>query len=77
LWDVLQETAYYEDRVYGKCKYVSIIFGLGMALLSPLAFGFVLDIAGSGVHGWGFAFAALGLVSMSGPLWLRFPRTRD
>jgi hypothetical protein len=44
---------------------------------SPLAFGFVLDIAGSGVHGWVFAFAALGLVSMSGPLWLRLFRTRD
>jgi hypothetical protein len=39
-----------------------------MALLSPLAFGFVLDIASSGVHGQCFAFAALGLVSMSGPL---------
>ncbi|MCX5843989.1 MAG: hypothetical protein NT022_09605 [Deltaproteobacteria bacterium] len=56
---------------------MSIVFGIGMALLSPLAFGFVLDIAGSGVHGQCFAFAALGLVSMSGPLWLRFPRTRD
>jgi len=48
--------------------------GFGMAFLSPLVVGGVLDIAGGGTYGWGIAFAALGLMSMSGPLWLRIFR---
>lgn len=45
--------------------------GFGMAFISPLAVGGVLDITGGGTYGWGLAFAVLGLMSMSGPLWLR------
>ena len=45
-----------------------------MAFLAPLAFGFVLDIAGNKTYGWGFAFAILRLVAMSGPIWLRLFR---
>lgn len=52
--------------------------GFGMAFLAPLAVGGVLDFTGGGTYGWGLAFATLGLVSMSGPLWLRiFHHQRD
>jgi len=67
-------TSYDTER--GRTLALYSFAGFGMALISPLAFGLVLDIAGNGVHGWGFAFAALGLVSMSGPLWLRLFRDR-
>jgi MFS family permease len=51
--------------------------GFGMAFLSPLAVGGVLDITGGGTYGWGLALATLGIVSMSGPLWLRIFRNHD
>jgi len=50
--------------------------GFGMAFLAPLAFGAILDAAGRGTVAWGLAFAALGLVCMSGALWLRIFRAR-
>jgi MFS-type transporter involved in bile tolerance (Atg22 family) len=48
--------------------------GLSMGFLAPLAVGAVLDIAGSGTVGWGVAFATLGLVGMSGAVWLKLFR---
>lgn len=48
--------------------------GFGMAFLAPLAFGAILDAAGRGVAAWGLAFASLGIVCMSGALWLRLFR---
>jgi MFS family permease len=48
--------------------------GLSMGFLAPLAVGAVLDIAGNGIVGWGAAFASLGLVAMSGTVWLRLFR---
>jgi len=50
--------------------------GFGMAFLAPLAFGAILDAAGRGIAAWGLAFAALGIVCMSGALWLRLFRAR-
>lgn len=51
--------------------------GFCMAFLSPLCFGFILDLAGGGTVAWGLAFASLGLVSASGPIWLSIFRTND
>lgn len=51
--------------------------GFCMAFLSPLAFGVILDLAGGGTVAWGLAFASLGLVSASGPIWLRIFRPND
>jgi len=68
-------TSYDTER--GRTLALYSFAGFGMALLSPLAFGFILDTAGSGVQGWGFAFATLGIASLSGPLWLRLFRTND
>jgi MFS family permease len=48
--------------------------GLSMGFLAPLAVGAVLDLTGGGIAGWGVAFAALGLVAMSGTLWLKLFR---
>jgi len=48
--------------------------GLSMGFLAPLAVGAVLDISGGGIAGWGLAFATLGLVAMSGAVWLRLFR---
>jgi hypothetical protein len=45
-----------------------------MGFLAPLAVGAVLDITGSGIAGWGIAFATLGLVAMSGTVWLKLFR---
>jgi MFS family permease len=48
--------------------------GLSMGFLAPLAVGAVLDITGGGIAGWGMAFATLGLVAMSGAVWLKLFR---
>jgi hypothetical protein len=48
--------------------------GLSMGFLAPLAVGAVLDMAGNGTVGWGVAFATLGLVAMSGAVWLKLFR---
>ena len=48
--------------------------GLSMGFLAPLAVGAVLDLSGSGIAGWGVGFAALGLVAMSGTIWLKLFR---
>jgi len=48
--------------------------GLSMGFLAPLAVGAVLDVTGGGIVGWGLAFATLGLVAMSGTLWLKLFR---
>jgi hypothetical protein len=45
-----------------------------MGFLAPLAVGAVLDLTGGGIAGWGVAFATLGLVAMSGTLWLKLFR---
>jgi len=45
--------------------------GFAMAFLGPLVFGVVLDLAGGGSGGWVWAFAVLGLVAASGPIWMR------
>jgi len=62
-------TARNEER--GRTMAIYSFVGFSMAFLAPLAFGGVLDIAGSGIVGWGLAFAALALVQMTGPIWLR------
>lgn len=48
--------------------------GFVMAFLAPLAFGAVLDLFGSGIWGWGLAFAILGITNLTGPLWQRIIR---
>jgi len=67
--------AYDEER--GKTLALYTFAGFCMAFVSPLAFGFILDMAGSGIFGWGLAYASLGAVSMSGPLWLRLFRNTN
>ena len=51
--------------------------GLSMGFLAPLAVGAVLDITGGGIAGWGLAFATLGLVAMSGAVWLKLFRSNN
>jgi MFS family permease len=62
------------ERQRGLTLAVYSFTGFGMAFLAPLAFGAILDAAGRGVAAWGLAFVALGLVCMSGALWLRIFR---
>jgi MFS family permease len=59
----------------GRTMAVYSFVGLSMGFVAPLAVGAVLDIAGSGIVGWGMAFATLGLVAMSGALWLMLFRS--
>lgn len=65
------------ERQRGLTLAVYSFTGFGMAFLAPLAFGAILDAAGRGVAAWGLAFAALGLVCLSGALWLRIFRARS
>jgi MFS family permease len=58
-----------EER--GRTMAIYSFVGFFMAFLAPLAFGSVLDIAGSGIYAWGLAFAALGFMEISGPIWLK------
>ncbi|HOD35114.1 MAG TPA: MFS transporter [Syntrophales bacterium] len=53
---------------------VYTFIGFGIAFLSPLAFGAVLDFAGNGIMAWGLAFSTMGLGCLSGVLWLRIFR---
>jgi MFS family permease len=62
------------DNELGRTLALYAFVGFGMAFLAPLAFGYVLDLSGSGIYGWGFAFAIMGLLSLSGPMWLRLFR---
>jgi MFS family permease len=62
------------DSERGRTLALYAFVGFGMAFLAPLVFGFVLDVSGSEISGWGFAFAILGLVAMSGPIWLKLFR---
>ena len=62
------------DDERGRTMAVYSFLGFCMAFLAPLAMGGILDIMSNGIIGWGFAFAALGIVAISGPLWLRLLR---
>jgi len=64
------------DRHRGLTPAVYSFTGFGMAFLAPLVFGAILDAAGRGVAARGLAFASLGVVCMSGALWLRIFRAR-
>lgn len=55
----------------GMTMAVYSFIGFAMAFLGPLVFGVVLDLAGGGRQGWIAAFAVLGAVAASGPLWMR------
>lgn len=58
------------DYEKGKTLALYSFVGFGMAFLSPILFGMILDLGGNGAQGWGFAFAAMGIASISGPIWL-------
>jgi len=60
----------------GMTMAVYSFIGFVMAFLGPLIFGVVLDLAGGGERGWVWAFAVLGLVAASGPLWMRMLQGR-
>jgi MFS family permease len=65
-----------EDSQRGMTMALYSFAGFGMAFLSPLVFGVILDIVGRNILGWGLAFASLGLTAMTGILWLAlFRRT--
>ena len=57
------------------------LFGFGAGVLSPLAFGAVLDVAGGSEQtlAWGLAFAllALGPLALGLPVLARMGRTRE
>jgi len=55
----------------GRTMAMYSLLGFFMAFLAPLAVGGVLDIIGNGIIGWGCAFVALGIVAISGPVWLK------
>ncbi len=65
------------DSERGRTLALYAFVGFGMAFLAPLAFGCVLDLSGSSISGWGFAFALMGLLSMSGPIWIRLFRNNN
>jgi len=65
------------DTERGRTLALYAFVGFSMAFLAPLAFGCVLDLSGSSIYGWGFAFAILGLLSASGPVWLRLFRSNN
>lgn len=65
------------DTERGRTLALYTFAGFCMAFVSPLCFGFILDLAGGGVVAWGIAFASLGLMSASGPIWLHMYRVKD
>ncbi len=46
------------------------LIGFIGSFIGPIVFGIVLDLAGGSetVYAWGFAFAAMGLIVLLGPL---------
>jgi MFS family permease len=59
----------------GRTMALYSFIGLSMGLLAPLAVGAMLDLTGGDIVGWGLAFATLGLVAMSGTVWLKLFRS--
>jgi MFS family permease len=62
------------DEERGRTMALYSFIGFLMAFLAPLTVGGVLDAAGSGIYGWGLAFATLGILEISGPVWLKLFR---
>jgi len=57
----------------GAAYAVRSVFGFGMGVISPVVFGWALDVAGGGrasgdAYAWGIAWMTLGLGSMLGPI---------
>jgi MFS family permease len=50
----------------GAAMAIYSLLGFGAGFAAPMAFGFILDLAGSGALAWGLAFGSLGL---GGLLW--------
>lgn len=66
-----------EAGVRGATMAVHSTLGFAGAALGPLAFGFILDLAGSDtVSGWAMAFAHLAAVMLLGPLVLAWMKPR-
>jgi MFS family permease len=65
------------DEERGRTLALYTFAGFCMAFFSPLVFGFILDMTGGGIFGWGAACASLGAASMTGPLWLNLFRNKD
>lgn len=70
------QMAAYDRR--GATMALHSLLGFVAGFLGPLAVGIILDVTGGQgeVAAWGLAFASLGLVSLLGPLALRFSRRR-
>jgi MFS family permease len=47
---------------------VRSIIGFGAGVVSPVVFGWTLDLFGGSAQGWGFAWMTLGVGAMLGPL---------
>ncbi|UCH20599.1 MAG: MFS transporter [Deltaproteobacteria bacterium] len=62
------------DEGRGRTMGLYSFIGFLMAFLAPLTVGGVLDAIGGGIYGWGLAFATLGLLEISGPIWLKLFR---
>ena len=61
----------------GRTMALYSFIGLSMGLLAPLAVGAMLDITGGDIVGLGLAFATLGLVAMSGTVWIKLFRSNN
>ncbi len=66
------------EKYRGMTLAIYTFVGFTMAFLAPLCFGIILDMAGHGVKGWGFAFSMLGIACIATGICLKlyFFRTR-
>jgi MFS family permease len=54
-------------HILGAAYAVRSVLGFGAGVVSPVVFGWVLDVSGQ-AHAWGFAWVTLGLGGLLGPL---------
>jgi len=55
-------------HILGAAYAVRSVFGFGMGVISPVVFGWALDLFSREPHAWGFAWMTLGLGGLLGPL---------
>jgi MFS family permease len=55
-------------HILGAAYAVRSVFGFGMGVISPVVFGWALDLFSKEPHAWGVAWVTLGLGGLLGPL---------
>ncbi|MEW6458357.1 MAG: MFS transporter [Bacillota bacterium] len=63
-----------DPRILGRVMAWQTFLGYGAATVSPAVMGYIMERSADEALGWGLAFSSLGLVALTGPLFLMYLR---